>query len=114
MPDAVRAGILPLLANYNGGEMKTEKRLWQCSCGNRVEVSAERVKQGLERCPNCGSVIGSLGEDYSSPSVADTQTINVRDMARMAQEGIDVGVSGEWDTSVGRRHERPPRGDDSK
>jgi hypothetical protein len=25
--------------------------------------------------------------------------INIKDMARMAQEGVDVGVSGEWDTS---------------
>jgi hypothetical protein len=25
--------------------------------------------------------------------------INVGDMARMAQEGVDLAVSGEWDTS---------------
>jgi hypothetical protein len=103
-----------LRANYDGDDMKTEKSLWQCPCGNRIEVSAERVKSGLESCPVCGCVVGSLSENSCSPSVADTQTINVRDMARMAQEGVDVDVSGEWDTSVGKRHERPPKGDDSK
>jgi hypothetical protein len=109
-----RAGVILLRANYDGADMKKEKYLWQCSCGNSVTVSAERVKSGLERCPNCGCVIGSPGEDSCSPSVADTQTINVKDMARMAQEGIDVDVSGEWDTTVGKRHKRRPKGDDSK
>ncbi len=80
-----------------------------------MSVSAERVKLGLERCPNCGCVIGSATESCSSASsVADTQTINVKEMARMAQEGIDVDVSGEWDTSAGKRHERPPKGEGSK
>ncbi len=77
-------------------------------------MSAERVKSGLESCPACGCVIGSLSADSCSPSVADTQTINVKDMARMAQEGVDVDVSGEWDTSVGKRRERPTKRDDSK
>lgn len=94
--------------------MKKEKYLYQCSCGNQVEVSAEKVKLGLESCPICGCVIGTASENSCSTSVADTQTINVRDMARMAQEGIDVDVSGEWDTSVGKKHKRPPEGNDSK
>ncbi len=103
-----------LRANNDGVKMKTDKYSWQCSCGTRVSVSAERVKLGLERCPNCGCVVGSSTESCSSSSVADTQTINVKDMARMAQEGVDVDVSGEWDTSAGKRHERPPSEDDSK
>jgi predicted RNA-binding Zn-ribbon protein involved in translation (DUF1610 family) len=94
--------------------MKKEHYLWKCSCGNQVEVSAERVKLGLESCPKCGCVIGSRTEDSCSTSVADTQTINVKDMARMAQEGIEVDVSGEWDTSAGKRRERRRNGEDSK
>jgi hypothetical protein len=99
-----KRGAGPLLrANYDGGDMKKDKYLWQCPCGNRVSVSAERVKLGLESCPKCGRVIESPSEKSSSSSVADTQTINVREMARMAQEGIDVDVSGEWNTSTGKR-----------
>lgn len=94
--------------------MKREQHLWQCPCGKRVSVSAERIKTGLERCPSCGRVIGSSSENACSPSVADTQTINVRDMARMAQEGLDVGVSGEWDTTICDSHGERPNGDDSK
>jgi hypothetical protein len=108
-----RAGIL-LRADYGGGDMKKEHYVWQCPCGSRTEVSAERVKLGLERCPNCGCVVGTPSENSCSPSVADTQTINVKDMARMAQEGIDVDVSGEWNTAAGKRRQRPPKGDDSK
>jgi hypothetical protein len=35
--------------------------------------------------------------------------INIEEMARMAQDGIEVGVSGEWDTSFG-----PDTGPDEK
>ncbi|MGO9569969.1 MAG: hypothetical protein ACLP5H_20755 [Desulfomonilaceae bacterium] len=94
--------------------MKREQYLWKCPCGNRVSVSAERIKLGLETCPSCGRVIGSPNENDSPPSVADTQTINVRDMARMAQEGIDVDVSGEWNTSIANSHGHPPNEDDAK
>jgi hypothetical protein len=79
-----------------------------------VSVSAERVKLGLESCPSCGRVIESPTEDCSTPSVADTQTINVRDMARMAQEGIDVDVSGEWNTSTGNRRAKRSNEDDAE
>ncbi len=46
-------------------------------------------------CPQCGSPISSL----LSISTADTQTVNIEEMARMAQEGVDEAVSGEWDTT---------------
>jgi len=107
------AGIL-LPANYDEGDMKKEQHLWQCPCGNRVSVSAERVKLGLESCPSCGRVIESPSENTSSSSVADTQTINVKDMARMAQEGIDVDVSGEWNTSTGNRRGKRTKKDDAE
>jgi hypothetical protein len=94
--------------------MKKEQHLWQCPCGNQVSVSAERVKLGLESCPSCGRVIGSPSENSSSSSVADTQTINVKDMARMAQEGIDVDVSGEWNTSTGNRRGKRTKKDDAE
>jgi hypothetical protein len=42
-----------------------------------------------------------LTEREEELSAADTQMINIREMARMAQEGVDVEVSGEWDTSLG-------------
>ena len=103
-----------LPANYDEGDMKKEQHLWQCPCGNRVSVSAERVKLGLESCPTCGRVIGSPSETSASPSVADTQTINVKDMARMAQEGIDVDVSGEWNTSTGNRRGKRTMKDDAE
>jgi hypothetical protein len=37
--------------------------------------------------------------DPTEISAADTQMINIQDMARMAQDGISVEISGEWDTS---------------
>ncbi len=43
-----------------------------------------------------------LTEREEELSAADTQMINIREMARMAQEGVDVEVSGEWDTSLGK------------
>ena len=94
--------------------MKREQQWWQCPCGKRVSVSAERIKMGLESLPQLWSCIGSSSQNAASPSVAGTQTINVRDMARMAQEGIDVSVSGEWDTSIRHSQRQRPNGDDSK
>ncbi|MGB6066702.1 MAG: hypothetical protein WBG50_18005 [Desulfomonilaceae bacterium] len=94
--------------------MKRDEYMWECTCGNRLSVSAERVKSGLEICPRCGVVIGSTCGNSCAPSVADTQTINIREMARMAQEGIDVEVSGEWDTSDSCTQAQTKPGDDSE
>ncbi len=94
--------------------MNREKYVWQCTCGNRLSVSAERIKSGLEICPRCGTVIRSTCGNSCAPSAADTQTINVREMARMAQEGIDVEVSGEWDTSGSDSQAQSTSGDDSE
>jgi hypothetical protein len=35
-------------------------------------------------------------------------------MARMAQEGIDVDVSGEWNTSTGNRRGKRTKKDDAE
>jgi len=51
------------------------------------------------QCPHCGKRI--VSDDEAGPvfSASETQMINIQDMARMAQDGVDVGISGEWDTS---------------
>jgi len=51
-------------------------------------------------CPACGSPLQPDQEAGSPPlGLQETQVIKLREMARMAQDGIDVGLSGEWDTS---------------
>jgi len=94
--------------------MKRDQSLCECACGHQVSASADRIKLGLEICPRCGNVIRSPGGKAGAPSLADTQTINVRDMARMAQEGIDLEASGEWDTSACESPAPPPNEEDSK
>jgi hypothetical protein len=65
-----------------------------------VEASREEVAGGEKLCPKCGRAIELPEEESLSATWAEeTQLVNLRDMARMAQEGIEVGVSGEWDTS---------------
>ncbi len=77
-----------------------EESSWKCECGRLVEATVDDVMTGGARCPACGSVLGpSRDDDRSAPSLEETQTINLEDMARMAQDGVDASVSGEWDTS---------------
>lgn len=65
------------------------------------------MRSGLEACPGCGAVVDeSSGFEYS-PSAEDTQMVNIDEMARMAQEGIDVSITGEWDTRI---EARPKKG----
>jgi hypothetical protein len=71
---------------------------WTCSCGKKVpRAGVSQVSQPM-LCPSCGIVIGVDPGSPESPSPADTQMINLSDMARMAQEGLDTAASGEWDT----------------
>jgi len=72
---------------------------WTCSCGKRLNLTAAQVASGSEVCPHCGHPVGHHKKDTSALSPTDTQMINISDMARMAQEGLDPTVSGEWDTS---------------
>ncbi len=86
--------------------MSENPTLWQCCCGKRFRLSGETVKAGEEVCPNCGAVVDeSSGFEYN-PSADDTQMVNIDEMARMAQEGVDVSISGEWDTTVRKKPER--------
>jgi len=74
---------------------------WKCKCGQLVEATADEVMKGEARCPTCGAALSPGREnDRSAPSLEETQTIKLEDMARMAQTGVDVGISGEWDTSA--------------
>ncbi|MFH1114766.1 MAG: hypothetical protein V1792_12690 [Pseudomonadota bacterium] len=90
--------------------MTDRQTWWNCSCGTRRLLTEERIKSGEENCPQCGAVVGE--ETDMGSSVADTQLINIGDMARMAQEGVDVGVSGEWDTTMA--HNAKSSGDDDR
>jgi hypothetical protein len=75
------------------------KDVVECSCGKKFEVEEKQT----EVCPDCGAMVWQ-DTGYTGLSAADTQTVNIRDMARMAQDGVDVSVSGEWDTS-GRKED---------
>jgi len=74
---------------------KDDESQWDCICGNKVELSKDHQESGRQFCPECGAPVG----DPSIVTPADTQTVNIREMARIAQEGIEVGISGEWDVS---------------
>jgi hypothetical protein len=39
----------------------------------------------------------------------ETQTVDLEDMAEMAQQGLDLAVSDEWDTSAGKKRDDPPK-----
>lgn len=81
--------------------MNNEKRWWNCTCGQKTQGSESEVASGSKLCPACGSPIRlNQAASSASPGLEETQVIKLREMARMAQEGIDVGVSGEWDTSL--------------
>jgi len=76
-----------------------ETRWWQCSCGARVQLPAHKKRYRDRVCPQCGAKVGSKPTVASDVSAGDTQMVNIAEMARMAQEGLEVGASGEWDTS---------------
>lgn len=78
-------------------EKESGKRI--CSCGNPLTLSSDQPPSAELRCPKCGRPW--LPGDEAEPSfcAGETQMINIEEMARMAQEGVDVGISGEWDTS---------------
>ena len=73
----------------------------RCSCGALLEKAEFDAESGELVCPNCGAVMPTEEFDFSDD---DTEMLNVGDMARMAQEGVDVSVSGEWDTSGATLH----------
>lgn len=72
----------------------------RCKCGKRITVPEGSTEIAI--CPQCGAAVDAQGNFTSSHlSSGDTQMVNLKEMARMAQEGIDVSSSGEWDTSHG-------------
>lgn len=79
--------------------MKKREISWHCSCGNDVIVSESQLLAGRAICPKCKKKLDPSKPDPTEISAADTQMINIQDMARMAQDGIAVEISGEWDTS---------------
>lgn len=80
--------------------MKTELTIWTCSCGKDVEISLAQALSGKSKCPYCDAVIDPAQEaDDNRIGNEETQMVNLQEMARMAQEGVTVEVSGEWDTS---------------
>lgn len=79
----------------NDDKEREDAQWWDCLCGAKVRLSDEMIETGNQFCPTCGAPIG----DPSMITPADTQTVNIQEMARIAQEGIDVGISGEWDTT---------------
>jgi hypothetical protein len=57
-----------------------------CVCGKTLPTVASQAADEPIICPHCGSLIIASGEESS---LAETQMINVREMARIAQEGLD-------------------------
>lgn len=88
-----------------GDTVNAHTNIWNCSCGKRVKLTASQIESGKEVCPHCGEPIGQSKKDPPALSASDTQMINVSDMARMAQDGVDLAVSGEWDTSKSLRRD---------
>lgn len=78
--------------------MKPNEITVKCVCGAHLRVSETRLKSGRALCPKCKHVLEASDLEAPEASAADTQTINIQEMARMAQEGIEVEISGEWNT----------------
>lgn len=82
------------------GEKKEEDpKEPRCSCGALLEKAEFDPGSGELICPNCGAVTSHQETDISGD---ETEMLNVGDMARMAQEGVDPSISGEWDTAERR------------
>lgn len=60
-----------------------------CVCGKVLPTVTGQTEEEPIICPHCGTLITESVED---PSVAETQMINVREMARMAQKGLGKKV----------------------
>jgi hypothetical protein len=71
-------------------EGKPETKPQVCGCG-RTSRPAGTVTEEPLICPHCGTPVQ---ESTGDTSLADTHMIDVREMARIAQQGLDVAVSG--------------------
>jgi len=79
--------------------VKEESEVWECTCGKQLRISLEEIVKEKRVCPECGEPITWEREAPCLPDPSDTQAVDVRAMAQMAQNGIGVATSGEWDTS---------------
>jgi len=80
--------------------VKERPAWWQCACGARLRLTPSQILSKQEVCPKCGAVVGSKQSVAWGSTSSDTQMISISEMARMAQEGLDVAASGEWKTEV--------------
>jgi len=78
--------------------VKEQSDVWECACGNKLHISLEKILSEKPVCPKCGAPVGWERGEPHPPDMSDTQAVDLRDMAHMAQEGIGVATSGEWDT----------------
>jgi hypothetical protein len=71
----------------------------RCHCGALLKKADPKEPSSAYVCPTCGAELSSdMSEELSA---ADTQMLNIKEMARMAQEGVDPSaVSGEWVTPL--------------
>ncbi len=70
-------------------ERKGDRKQQVCACG-RTRGSAGTISEQPVICPHCGTPVQ---ESTGDTALADTQMINVREMARIAQEGLDKELS---------------------
>jgi DNA-directed RNA polymerase subunit RPC12/RpoP len=80
--------------------VENRQKLWKCRCGERVIVELDRPTDKEVRCPRCGSLVEPPGiqKNKGSSSTDETVMLDIGEMARLAQDGVDLKVSGEWVT----------------
>jgi hypothetical protein len=64
-----------------------------------LKVPVSLMESGKGACPACGAQIKRNDESPLPFEAGETQTVSIKEMARMAQDGLDVSTSGEWDTA---------------
>lgn len=84
---------------------------WECSCGRRRRANPEEDLSEQRLCPQCGLPMTVTHEEPSLSETEETVRVNLHDMAKLAQEGVDVGLSGEWDTTPFADDENRPEDD---
>lgn len=97
--------------------MKDQDSFWECSCGERISMKLPKGAKGEKLCPNCGAILDDKPQRKKGPrrhdSTGDTQMLDLSEMAKMAQEGVDVQVSGEWVTPLAKKKKKSSEGKDS-
>ena len=94
-----------------GEEVSIGELYWECSCGQRLQVNPKEDVSRQRLCPECGSPMTLAPEQPALSETDETLRVDVHDMAKLAQEGVDVGLSGEWDTTDLAEGEDRPKDD---